>query len=60
MFGFALARLEYLSAARYAKGAAPGEWYWEREGHRRVGLYVSSPEFLVQEAVLVLEAMMRL
>lgn len=38
MVGFSLARLEYLSPSKYANGASPGEWYWQRTGHYRVGL----------------------
>ncbi|KAJ9607652.1 hypothetical protein H2200_007730 [Cladophialophora chaetospira] len=38
MLGFSLARLEYLSWGSFSKGAAPGETYWYRAGHHRVGL----------------------
>lgn len=38
MFGFSLARLEYLDPQVYADGASPGEWYWQRAGHYRIGL----------------------
>lgn len=39
MFGFCLARLEYLDVGgRYSKGAAPGEWYWYKQGHYRIGI----------------------
>lgn len=39
MLGFVLARFEYLDiSGTYAKGAAPGEWYWYRGGHYRIGI----------------------
>lgn len=43
MFGFSLARLSYLNisgSARssFASGAVPGEWYWYRKDHYRVGI----------------------
>lgn len=39
MFGFSLARLSYLNiTGGYSKGAAPGEWYWFRQGHYRIGI----------------------
>jgi uncharacterized membrane protein len=39
MLGFTLARLQYLSiSGRYAKGTAPGEWYWYKTGFYRVGI----------------------
>lgn len=39
MFGFCLARTEYLNIdGIFAKGAAPGEWYWYHKGHYHVGI----------------------
>lgn len=38
MFGFALARTEYLSIYQYSLGAAPGEWYWYHAGLYRIGI----------------------
>ncbi|KAI9714302.1 MAG: hypothetical protein M1820_000263 [Bogoriella megaspora] len=43
MFGFTLARLSYLniggsSESSYANGSVPGEWYWYRSGHYRIGI----------------------
>jgi hypothetical protein len=40
MLGFSLARLEYLSPSKYEDGSAPGEWYWQRTGHYRIGIYL--------------------
>ena len=39
MLGFSLARLEYLDfTRRFAKGSSPGEWYWYRTNHYRIGI----------------------
>lgn len=43
MFGFSLARLSYLNisgsaSGSFANGASPGEWYWYRSDHYRVGI----------------------
>lgn len=39
MLGFSLARLAYLDIGGYfAAHASPGEWYWYRSGHYRVGI----------------------
>ncbi len=39
ILGFTLARLQYLDiTGSYAKQASPGEWYWFRKGHYRVGI----------------------
>ncbi|EON66199.1 hypothetical protein W97_05592 [Coniosporium apollinis CBS 100218] len=39
MLGFTLARFQYLSVGdRFAKEAAPGEWYWYRAGYYRIGI----------------------
>lgn len=39
MFGFCLARLSYLNVdTNLASGASPGEWYWLRAGHYRIGI----------------------
>ncbi|KAK2802237.1 hypothetical protein FQN50_007417 [Emmonsiellopsis sp. PD_5] len=39
LLGFTLARLEYLSIGnRYRKGSAPGEWFYQHAGFRRVGI----------------------
>ena len=39
MMGFTLARLQYLSVGGiYKDGALPGEWYWFKGGHFRVGI----------------------
>jgi len=39
MLGFVLARSQYLNISGvYAKGAAPGEWYWYRQDYYRVGI----------------------
>jgi hypothetical protein len=45
MLGFSLARISYLNiggdaSSSYKKGAAPGEWYWYREGLARVGITI--------------------
>ncbi|KPI40108.1 uncharacterized protein AB675_11493 [Cyphellophora attinorum] len=40
LVGFSLARLQYLSPSIYATSSSPGEWYWQRAGHYRVGLYL--------------------
>lgn len=45
MLGFSLARISYLNiggnaSSSYKKGAAPGEWYWYREGLARVGISI--------------------
>ncbi|KAJ9619806.1 hypothetical protein H2203_008076 [Taxawa tesnikishii (nom. ined.)] len=43
MLGFSLARLSYLNiggsaTSSFASSASPGEWYWYRSGHYRVGI----------------------
>ncbi|MCJ1384128.1 hypothetical protein MMC17_007244 [Xylographa soralifera] len=39
MLGFSLARLPYLDLdGHFAKSASPGEWYWLRENHYRIGI----------------------
>ena len=39
MLGFSIARLPYLDLdGHFAKGASPGEWYWLRENHYRIGI----------------------
>lgn len=39
LFGFILARLQYLSIdGKFRVGSSPGEWYWLRNGHMRVGI----------------------
>lgn len=39
MLGFSLARLEYIDIpGKFAEGSVPGEWYWYRQGHYRVGI----------------------
>lgn len=43
MVGFTLARLSYLniggsSPSSFASGSAPGEWYWYRKDHYRIGI----------------------
>ncbi|KAL9618942.1 MAG: hypothetical protein Q9160_006406 [Pyrenula sp. 1 TL-2023] len=43
MFGFSLARLQYLNVSgtaksSFANGASPGEWYWYRTGIYRIGI----------------------
>lgn len=43
MLGFTLARLSYLNISgnansSYANGSAPGEWYWFRSDHYRIGI----------------------
>ncbi|MCJ1398642.1 hypothetical protein MMC11_001842 [Xylographa trunciseda] len=41
MLGFSLARLPYLDLDGYfAQHAAPGEWYWLRANHYRVGIAI--------------------
>ncbi|KAK5324441.1 hypothetical protein LTR70_002888 [Exophiala xenobiotica] len=41
MLGFVLARFQYLNIeGNYAKGAAPGEWYWYRAGYYRIGITI--------------------
>ena len=41
MLGFSLARLEYLDfTGRFAKGSSPGEWYWYRTNHYRIGITI--------------------
>ncbi|KAL8787070.1 MAG: hypothetical protein Q9213_002412 [Squamulea squamosa] len=38
-FGFILARLQYLSVGgKFKEGSSPGEWYYLRGGHERVGI----------------------
>ncbi|KAF1815439.1 hypothetical protein P152DRAFT_390900 [Eremomyces bilateralis CBS 781.70] len=39
MVGFVLARFQYLDIANnFSKNSAPGEWYWHRQGHYRIGI----------------------
>src|SRR5258706_5384334 len=43
MLCFSLARLSYLNIAGtgksgFAGGSSPGEWYWYKDGHYRVGI----------------------
>ncbi|KAL8831684.1 MAG: hypothetical protein Q9191_000729 [Dirinaria sp. TL-2023a] len=39
LFGFTLARLQYLSInGKFREGSAPGEWYWENHGFRKIGI----------------------
>ncbi|KAG5297397.1 DUF2306 superfamily domain-containing protein [Histoplasma ohiense] len=39
LFGFTLARLQYLDiTGRYASGTAPGEWFHQHTGFRKVGI----------------------
>jgi hypothetical protein len=53
MLGFSLARLEYLSPSKYADGSAPGEWYWQRTGHYRIGIYLHLGAILPAGILLV-------
>lgn len=39
LFGFVLARLQYLSIdGKFRAGASPGDWYWLRHGYRKIGI----------------------
>lgn len=39
LFGFILARLQYLSIdGKFKEGSSPGEWYYLRSGHMKVGI----------------------
>lgn len=39
LLGFTLARLQYLAVDTvFAKSAAPGEWYWMRQGRYKIGI----------------------
>jgi hypothetical protein len=43
MLGFSLARTTYLniggsSSTSFKSGSSPGEWYWYRQGHYRIGI----------------------
>ncbi|KAL8657714.1 MAG: hypothetical protein Q9226_001637 [Calogaya cf. arnoldii] len=39
LFGFILARLQYLSiGGKFKDGSSPGEWYYLRGGHERIGI----------------------
>ncbi|KAI4222211.1 MAG: hypothetical protein L6R36_006311 [Xanthoria steineri] len=39
IFGFILARMPYLSiGGRFREGSSPGEWYYLRGGHERIGI----------------------
>jgi hypothetical protein len=45
MMGFVLARLSYLNiggsaSSSFKNGSSPGEWYWYKTGHYRVGITV--------------------
>jgi len=40
LFAFCLARLEFFSPALFSRDAMPGDWYWFRGGHYRVGIYL--------------------
>ncbi|MCJ1282478.1 hypothetical protein MMC26_001801 [Xylographa opegraphella] len=41
MLGFTLARLQYLNlSGNFAKNATPGDWYWYRANHYRVGISI--------------------
>jgi hypothetical protein len=53
LVGFSLARLQYLSPSIYATNSSPGEWYWQRAGHYRVGLYLHLGAILPAGLLLV-------
>lgn len=54
MLGFSLARLQYLDVAGiFAKDAAPGEWYWYRQGIRRVGITIHLASILPAGCLMV-------
>ncbi|KAL8873328.1 MAG: hypothetical protein Q9174_001187 [Haloplaca sp. 1 TL-2023] len=39
LFGFTLARLQYLSIdGSFREGSSPGEWYYLRNGHEKIGI----------------------
>ncbi|KAL8917791.1 MAG: hypothetical protein Q9172_005680 [Xanthocarpia lactea] len=39
LFGFTLARLQYLSIGGvFKEGSSPGEWFYLRKGHERIGI----------------------
>jgi len=39
LFGFVLARLQYLSIdGKFRAGASPGDWYWLQHGYKKIGI----------------------
>lgn len=39
LFGFVLARLQYLSIdGKFRAGVIPGDWYWLQHGYRKIGI----------------------
>ncbi len=39
LFGFVLARLQYLSVdGKFRAGASPGDWYWLQHGYLKIGI----------------------
>ncbi|KAL8812880.1 MAG: hypothetical protein Q9200_000702 [Gallowayella weberi] len=39
LFGFCLARVQYLSiGGKFKDGSSPGEWFYLRDGHERIGI----------------------
>lgn len=58
MFGFSLARLQYLDVGgRFRQGAAPGEWYWYQKGLRRVGITLHLAGVIPAGLLMVLQFM---
>lgn len=60
MLGFSLARLSYLNVAgtaksSFANSSAPGEWYWYRTGHYRVGITIHLVTILPAGLLMVLQ-----
>ena len=56
LFGFVLARLQYLSIdGKFKAGSSPGEWYWLRSGFRKVGITLHLATILPAGLLVVLQ-----
>ncbi|KAL6722245.1 hypothetical protein ACLMJK_001352 [Lecanora helva] len=56
LFGFSLSRFMYLNYdVHYREGSAPGEWYWQHAGLRRVGLILHLATILPAGLLVVLQ-----
>ncbi|KAL9000310.1 MAG: hypothetical protein Q9169_001027 [Polycauliona sp. 2 TL-2023] len=55
-FGFILARLQYLSVGgKFRDGSSPGEWYFLRGGHERIGITLHLATILPLGVLLVFQ-----
>lgn len=56
LFGFVLARLQYLSIdGKFRAGASPGDWYWLQHGYRKIGITLHLATILPAGFLVVLQ-----